>query len=96
MPRGILFDHTQGRGHTVPPCINPDRKMHLTWNLTVILCNVTIKMVEKPSQYCSYGDDDVANYVNILKKNYGKNGWNMFLSKTNLVRARKSSFWKSR
>ena len=31
-------------------------------------------MVEKPSQYCSYGDDDVANYVNIFKKNYGKNG----------------------
>ena len=39
---------------------------------TVILCNVTKKLVEKKFQNCSYSDDDVTNYVNFLK-HYAKN-----------------------
>ena len=35
---------------------------------TVILCNVTKKMVEKSFQNCSYMDDDVTNYVNFFEK----------------------------
>ena len=34
---------------------------------TVILCNVTKKIVEKNFQNCNYRDDDI-NYVNFFEK----------------------------
>ena len=40
---------------------------------TVILCNLTKKVVEKNFQNCSYRDDGVTNYV-IFLKNYAKKG----------------------
>ena len=61
---------------------------------TVILCNVTKKLVEKKIQNCNYSDDDVTNYVNFLK-NYAKNGQNMFFSKIKVVAARKTIFKQS-
>ena len=39
---------------------------------TVILCNVTKKMIETNFQNCSYRDDGVTNYANFLKKLCGK------------------------
>ena len=35
---------------------------------TVILCNVTKKVVEKKSQNGSYRDGDVTNFVNFFEK----------------------------
>ena len=35
---------------------------------TVILCNVTKKMIETNFQNCSYREDGATNYVNFLKK----------------------------
>ena len=55
---------------------------------SVILCNVTKKMVEKYFQNCSYRDDYVTDYVT----NYVKNGCSMLFSKINLVTARKKIF----
>ena len=60
---------------------------------TVILFNVTKKMVEKKIQNCSYRDDDVTNYVNFFQKLCQK--WMkyvFFLSKINLVSARNKIF----
>ena len=69
MPRGSR------EGAHSAPCIYPDRKMLLTWNLAqscFVICNVTKKLAEKKFQNYSYSDDDVTNYVNFLK-NYAKN-----------------------
>ena len=52
---------------------------------TVILCNVTKKMVEKNFRNCSYSDGDVTNYVNFFEKLFE----NMFFSQINLVTDRK-------
>ena len=60
---------------------------------TVILCNVTKKIVGKNFQNCSYRDDDVTNYVNFFQKLCQK--WMkyvFFLSKINLVSARNKIF----
>ena len=46
---------------------------------TVILCNVTKKLVEKKIQDCSLRDDDVTNYVN-FSKNYAKNWLKCFFN----------------
>ena len=51
----------------VPPCINPDRKMLLTWNLTQSYFVMLQKFGKKKNQNYSYSDDDVTNYVKILK-----------------------------
>ena len=80
-PPGVfLSDHaTGGRGHVLlsSSCLNPDRKMLLTWNMAVILCNATKKNGGKIFHNWSCRDDDIINYVNFLR-NYAKNGWNMF------------------
>ena len=55
---------------------------------TVILCNVTKKMIKKNFQNCSYSDGDVTNYVNLFLKLCE----NMFFSQINLVTARKKVF----
>ena len=52
---------------------------------TVILCNVTKKMVKKNFQNCRYSDGDVTNYANFFEKLCE----NMFSSQINLVTARK-------
>ena len=59
---------------------------------TVILCNVTKKMVEKSFQNCSYMDDDVTNYVNFFEKLCKKWLKYVLFSKINLVTARKTIF----
>ena len=58
---------------------------------TVILCNVTKKMVENVFQNWSYRDDDVTNYVNFFEKLCEK--WLKYVfSKINLVTATKKIF----
>ena len=72
-----------------PICpVNPDRKMLLTWNLAQSY--FAMLQTNWLKKFQNIGDD-VTNYVNFLK-NYAKNGWNMFFSKTNLVTARKKIF----
>ena len=60
---------------------------------TVILFNVTKKMIAKSFKDCSYRDDDVTNYVNFLKNLCEKClKYVFFFSKINLVTAKKKIF----
>ena len=62
-----------GEGGVVPPILNPDRKMLLTWNLAQS-CFVTLqKNGRENSQNYSYRDDGVTNYANFFEK-FWKNG----------------------
>ena len=88
----FLSNHAPRGALSAPPlppkCVNSDRKMLLTWNLSQLYFNVTTKMVDKNFQNCSYRDDDVTNYVNFFEKLCEK--WLKYVfSKIDLVAAGK-------
>ena len=93
LPRGffcLIMSH--GRAHSAPPCVNPDRKMLLTWNLAQSYFAVLQKKWQKKifkiaaigmmtSLICQF-------FWKIMRK-MAKIG---FFSKINQVKARKKSF----
>ena len=104
-PPGVfLSDHaTGGRGHVLlsSSCLNPDRKMLLTWNMAVILCNATKKMVEKFFIIEAAGMM-TSLIMSIFWEIMRKMAEICFFSKIKLVQLEKRfsrsffSFWKSR
>ena len=86
-----------------PLCVNPDRKMLLTWNSTQSYFVMLQKNWRKKKfQICSYSNDGVTNYVNFLK-NYAKSWLKyVFFVKLTLWQLEKRfsrsffSFWNSR
>ena len=84
---GVFLSHHAP--HSVPnPCVNPDMKMLLTWNLAQSYFVMLQKNGGKFFQNCSYREVDVTNCVNFFEKLCEK--WLKYVfSKINLVTARK-------
>ena len=65
----LIMVWVEGRGTHSAPCVNPDKKMLLIWNLAQsYFIKLQKKMVENFFQNCSNMDDDFTNYVHFFEK----------------------------